>query len=118
MNGVEILTAEEVVTETTTNWWLAGIVWLVIVVIAGIIGFFCSDYYERYQGAVVGYCLIGVLVGMIPFILIGAFTTKPVTYETHYKVTIDSSVSMTEFMDKYDIIDQEGKIYTVREREN
>ena len=34
-----------------------------------------------------------------------------------YKVTIDETVSMVEFMDKYEIIDQEGKIYTVRERE-
>ena len=34
-----------------------------------------------------------------------------------YKVTIDETVSMVKFMDKYEIIDQEGKIYTVRERE-
>lgn len=34
-----------------------------------------------------------------------------------YKVTIDDSVSMNEFLDKYEILDQEGKIYTVRERE-
>ena len=34
-----------------------------------------------------------------------------------YKVTIDDSVSMNEFLDKYEILDQEGKIYTVKERE-
>lgn len=37
-------------------------------------------------------------------------------YETHYQVTIDDSVSMNEFQDKYEIIEVEGKIYTVRER--
>lgn len=36
---------------------------------------------------------------------------------TEYKVTIDDSVSMNEFLDKYEIIDQEGKIYTVKEKE-
>ncbi len=33
-----------------------------------------------------------------------------------YEVIVDDSVSMNEFLDKYEIIDQEGKIYTVKER--
>ena len=37
-------------------------------------------------------------------------------YETHYQVTVDNSVSMNEFQDKYEIIEVEGKIYTVKER--
>ena len=37
-------------------------------------------------------------------------------YETHYQVTVDNSVSMNKFQDKYEIIEVEGKIYTVRER--
>ena len=36
-------------------------------------------------------------------------------YETHYQVTVDNSVSMNEFQNKYEIIEVEGKIYTVRE---
>ena len=37
-------------------------------------------------------------------------------YETRYQVTVDDSVSMNEFQSKYEIIEVEGKIYTVRER--
>lgn len=37
-------------------------------------------------------------------------------YETHYQVTVDNSVSMNKFQNKYEIIEVEGKIYTVRER--
>lgn len=37
-------------------------------------------------------------------------------YEIHYQVTVDDSVSMNEFQNKYEIIEVEGKIYTVRER--
>lgn len=36
-------------------------------------------------------------------------------YETRYQVTVDDSVSMNEFQSKYEIIEVEGKIYTVRE---
>ena len=35
--------------------------------------------------------------------------------ETRYQILIDESVSMTEFFEKYEIIEQEGKIYTVKE---
>lgn len=34
-----------------------------------------------------------------------------------YKVIIDDNVSMNEFIEKYEIIDTEGLIYTVIERE-
>lgn len=37
-------------------------------------------------------------------------------YETQYQVTVDDSVSMNEFQNKYEIIKVEGKIYTVRDR--
>lgn len=37
-------------------------------------------------------------------------------YETRYQVTVDDSVSMNKFQDKYEIIEVEGKIYTARER--
>ena len=33
-----------------------------------------------------------------------------------YQVIIDDSVSMNEFLDKYEILGQNGKIYTVKER--
>lgn len=38
------------------------------------------------------------------------------TYEK-YKVTIDSSVSLQEFNEQYEILNQEGKIFTIREKE-
>ena len=39
------------------------------------------------------------------------------TGEYKYKVTIDDTVSLTEFYEKYEIIDQEGKIYTIKFKE-
>lgn len=42
--------------------------------------------------------------------------SNPVEYETHYEVSIDENVNMQEFMDKYEIIETRGLIYTVREK--
>lgn len=35
-----------------------------------------------------------------------------------YKVTIDDSVSFTEFMEHYEILDYEDGIYTIKIKEN
>ena len=59
------------------------------------------------------------------FVLLIIFVTLAITsgvlvpedeYETRYQVTVDDSVAMSEFQSKYEIIEVEGKIYTVRER--
>lgn len=34
---------------------------------------------------------------------------------TRYKVTISDEVKLVEFLDKYEILDTEGEIYTIRE---
>ena len=39
------------------------------------------------------------------------------TGELQYEVTIDDTVSMTEFNKKYEIIEQRGDIFVVKERE-
>ena len=40
---------------------------------------------------------------------------NPNTY-TEYKVIISDDVSWNEFNEKYEVIDQEGKIYTIKEK--
>lgn len=56
--------------------------------------------------------------GMLSGQDIPAWTTLPKEYETRYKVIISDEVSMNDFTTRYKIIDQEGKIYTVREIAN
>lgn len=67
---------------------------------------------------------LGIIIFLVVFIagglfgtLVGCTTGEPIEYETQYKVVIEDSVSMNEFTEKYEIIDQDGKIYTVREKE-
>jgi len=113
MSGVEILSSIEVGVNYTSNWWLIGFIFLGCIVVGGIIrAWICHDSTEAIPG-----CLAGTLIGLLLWLFIGAATYQPTAYETHYKVTIDDSVSINEFLDKYEIIDQEGKIYTVRERD-
>lgn len=60
-----------------------------------------------------------IIMGAIGFV-IGGFTIphrEPSEYETRYKVALTEDVDYKEFTEKYEIIDFEDNIYTVRERE-
>lgn len=117
MSGVEILATEEVaIAWASWNWkgflLTVGLCFLVAV-ITGVLANGSEDW------------RLGLTIFLVVFVagsaffgtLIGCTTGEPIEYETQYKVIIDDSISMNEFTEKYEIIDQEGKIYTVREKE-
>ena len=63
------------------------------------------------------FLITGIIVGVLLAILAGAICcTETDEVETSYKVTVSDEVPLNEFLDKYEIIDQDGKIYTVKER--
>ena len=117
MNGVEILSMTEVVTEYTYNYWLAGIIYLLLVIGCGIFGAVvyyvnCGNWLE---GAGIGILLSGIL-GLFIFAVVCVASQEPIAYETQYKVLLDESIQLTEFLEKYEILGQDGKIYIIRER--
>ena len=117
MTGVEILSSAEVVAESTFNgtaFWIGFIIMIGFVLTIGVI----ATAGGAYEKGLILFCLIvGIISGIFVGVMFGGLFQTPTSYETHYKVTIDDSVSMNEFIDKYEILDQEGKIYTVKERE-
>lgn len=56
---------------------------------------------------------------MSSLVLIYIFNVKgfETKIETRYDVTISDEVKLTEFNEKYEIIEQKGKIYTIREKD-
>ena len=117
MEGVEILSEKVFYICEYQSW----IFWLVVGICAAI-GFVLGGTFR--SG---GFDFGDAFIMLIPFIILGVIlgclallvTGKP-TEEINYieqKVTVSDEVSMNEFYEKYDIIEQEGKIYTVRERD-
>lgn len=117
MQGVEILTTT-ITYETEQIWW----VWLIfgcIIAAVWLISSLCL-YYSFYESV-----LTSVLIGLelsalaafllvLPFDLLATKNLDTVDYYTH-EVMIDETVNMTEFLDKYEIVDEDGKILTVIE---
>lgn len=67
----------------------------------------------------------GVLIGIVIGAIFGGATgividkvVEPAPDEIRYKVIVSDEVPMNEFLSRYEIIEVEGKIYTVKEVEN
>ena len=116
MTGVEILAMEEVVSAIEFNWTMFWITLGIFVGIMFLIGAVSSVASYRLDDLFT--CILfGVIIGSLLGLLIGAETSTPTEYKTQYKIIISDEVLMNDFLERYEIIDQEGKIYTVRERD-
>lgn len=118
MNGVEILSSAEVACELAFNCTAFWVVFGIVLGICAIVGIKTVVTGECEWTIMPALLLVGIVGGIVLGTAFGRLFETPIAYETHYKVTVDDSVSMNEFLDKYEILDQEGKIYTVKEREN
>ena len=110
MEGVTIL---NVITITVTTWgwsWLGFFLGL-----AGIALIALPIIIDKGDGP---FITLGTIVGtLIIFISIMVFcNATELPPITQYQVFVDESASFLEFNEKYEIIKQEGLIYTVQER--
>lgn len=107
MEGITILNSEVVM---TPHWGPIAIF------ILGVVGLFLSAFIDMLDFD----CdVFKMLIISISMILIGAISILifEVPYYTSYEVILEDSVSMNEFLNKYEILDQRGQIYTVKEIE-
>ena len=108
MEGVEILAVGQIGVGYGFNW-----------VIAIIAGFLCGTIAFAF-GLINDSTIIAIVIGLFTAILSGVFVgfadEIPTHYVPTYKIVISDEVSMNEFTERYEILEQEGKIYTVKER--
>lgn len=78
------------------------------------ISLFCKNFAKKTKW------IFGILSSISILAFIGFFLSLIITVPTgkmEYKVTIDENVSFTHMYDHYEIVNQEGTIYTIREKD-
>ena len=105
IEGIEIL-SQEVCNEFNIIAFFACVILFMMIGMA-------FDFFKDLSDGVVG-ALLGIILGIFMYAIIFE-AIMPEKY-VKYKVTISEEVSMTEFNDRYEIINVDGKIYTIRER--
>lgn len=115
MAGVEIL-AENVIASIQYSyvWNEWSIFYYVVAISCGILSIlFAID------GDLTTTIISTLLAISLIIVAIGIGNSKGVeeVYDyTEYKIIVDETVNMNEFMEKYEILDIDGEIYVVRER--
>ena len=111
MEGIEILNATSIYNTLLPEWTIVIGVMLIFVFAIMATVCICIDRY--------GWMILCVVLTIVTIVAIafGSNANKNSIHHMEYKVTINDSVKMNDFFEQYEIIDQEGKIYTVREKE-
>ena len=115
MSGVEILSViEEPI--LLFNEEAFGITFFITLVVF----FFIGSYMAITESEWIYFIaipILGIIAGVVFGLMAGElFAQITDEVEISYKVMVSEEVSLNDFMKKYEIIDQEGKIYTVKER--
>lgn len=109
MNGVIILNSYESLTNFDSILLMSILcAWSLAAAIVALFALLKYGYDSWKEFAILVVCVV-------LFIVCGCLIPED-KYETRYQVTVDDLVSMNEFQNKYEIIEVEGKIYTVKER--
>ena len=111
MDGITILSEQIFYSNLFPSWFIGlSLIGFAISLALIVIG----TTKDKFKIAILGSTVF--LVSFALGIITSNIKSKEIDY-IEYKVTIDDSISMNEFLDKYEILDQEGKIYTVKEKE-
>ena len=119
MNGVVILNEIEAVVSHTWGFSPCGI----LLIILGIISIGMDIYFgiknKTKDKNTKLLSKAGVIVALVP-ILMGTtlFMTGKTITETQYEIYMPGEVNMVEFNERYEIVEQHGLIYTVRDLTN
>ena len=110
MDGVTILTEyQQTCMSGSTCLWLcvlAGIIFaLSILCVMDFMAIYSSLYFA----------IIGVFTGIIMFLVCITLFVSP--SHTEYKIAVDDTVSLIELTEHYQIVSQDGKLFTVKDLE-
>lgn len=115
MNGITILYQEPIYKIICVNENILNL--LAFILIAMFLGAIISTICFELKGVII--CVILGCATIFAMGILDSYSTTTEEIEGYeYKVTIDNSVPMKEFLSKYEIINQEGEIFTIVEREN
>ena len=114
IDGVTIL---QTFTETSYTWgWSSWFLVPILVCILCGTGMVLAAIAEKPNGFIVCICFAGVIAAGIATCCMASKQTQLPTEYT-YQVLLSDEVNMTEFAQRYEVLEQQGITYIIREKE-
>lgn len=111
MNGVNII-GMNIESNVNPIGIFVGIIFLLISVV---LLFYILRSFEENNDALILIFLIGMFITCVIFSFSFFYSSFKSPY-LEYKVTIDDDASISDFIDRYEVLDKNGEIYTVKEK--
>lgn len=113
MEGIDIL--NRTMTTDTCGWALIiMIICASVFVVSSITFIICAGY--RCFG-IANVCFWVIIASLLALLSIAIINPQTGTGRYRYEATIDNSVSFLDLQEKYDVIEQNGKIWTLEDKE-
>lgn len=112
LDGITLLDTGTKVVSYTWGWSWGGFIAAIFAIFCIAVAILCMI--DGTGGEI--FVIAGIFVGMLSLFIFAH--AKPAKTITTYSVMIDDSVLMTEFYDKYKVLNIQGKIFTITERED
>lgn len=113
MQGIDILN-KTMVTDTC-GWAFIIVIIGAIVLIVSFITFIIFAASECF--GIANVCFWVLITSIFAVLLVAMINPQTETGRYRYEVTIDDSVSFLDLHEKYDVIEQNGRIWTLEDRE-
>lgn len=114
IEGIEVLSSYEVSCISEFNLLSAFYGFIIVGVIGSII--YAAIISKINKSDSISFIIFIITTSLIVGVVAG-YLNFPLETIQEYKVTVSDDVSLNEFIEKYEIIDIEGKIYTIREKD-
>lgn len=111
MDGITVLKTYDALVSSTWGWSWPGLI-IALIVLGGVIALVWGAFKIKDYSLIIPTIFLLVVGGFISAIVFGSAT--PI-YEPRQDVYIHGTVNMDEFNEKYQIIKQDGLIYTITE---
>ena len=112
MDGITVLKTYDAVAGNAWGWSWAGFCIILFGLIATAILIYLGIKYKDLISSIIGAIFILFLCGIFSSICFGSAEK---VYEPRYDVYIHGTINMDEFNEKYQVIKQDGLIYTITE---
>ena len=112
LDGITLLDTGTKVVSYTWGWSWGGFIAAIFAIFLIVVFILCTI--DGTGGDI--FFIAAIFVGMLSLFIFAH--TKPAKTINTYSVIIDDSVLMTEFYNKYEVLDIQGKIFTITERED
>lgn len=95
------------------------VVWCLLTIVYIVCGIWDNVEHWRYSGwgTRITSIICILIVGLLVLVIAVGLCVEYDTFHTEYEVTIDDSVGFNEFTNRYEIVSQDGDVYTVIEKE-